>query len=121
MSKIHGQATIRINGTVIESEDGASLTVGGLQNNGRMIGRKFVHNQTTIPSGVKCKVAVGADTSLRDLQEISGAEILFESDTGRTWIIRDAAQTAALELTGGADGGTVELDFKGNPAEEMVA
>jgi hypothetical protein len=121
MSQIHGQATIRMNGTVLESEDTASLIVGGLKNNGRMVGRKFVHNQTMVAARVKCKVAVGAGTSLRDLQEISGAEIIFESDTGRTWIIRDAAQSAELELSGGAEGGTVELEFTGNPAEEMAA
>lgn len=120
MPHIHGQATIRIDGTVIESEDNASLMVGGLQNNTRMIGRKVAHNQSTIPASVKCKVAVSAGTSLRALQELSGVEITFESDMGRTWIIRDAAQTAALELSGGAEGGTVELEFKGNPAEEMV-
>lgn len=119
--KIHGQATIRINGQVIESEDDAALKPGGLKNNGRMIGQKFHHNQTTIPATVTCKVPVGGSTSIRDLQALSGVEITFESDTGRTWIVRNAVQTAELELTGGEQGGTVQLEFAGEPAEEMAS
>lgn len=118
--KIHGQATIRIDGTVIESDDDATLKPGGIKNNPRMIGQKFHHNQTTIPAMVTCKVGVSADVSLRKLQELTGVEITFESDTGKTWIVRNAVQTAELELTGGEQGGTVQLEFYGEPAEEMI-
>lgn len=120
MSKIHGQATIRINGQVYESEDNAALTPGGVKNNERMTGRKFYFNQSYIPAIVTCKVPVPRGTSLRQLQEINGAEIIFESDTGSTWIIRNACQTGELNLAGGADGGKVDITFHGEPAEEML-
>lgn len=121
MSKIHGQATIRINGQVYESDDNAALTPGGLKNNPAMTGQKFYFNQTRIPSVVTCRVPVTKDVSVRALQEINEAEIIFQSDTGRTWIIRNACQTGELNLAGGADGGKVDLTFNGEPAEEMVS
>ena len=120
MTQIHGQATIRINGQVIESEDDASLIVGGKKNTGRMIGQKYNYSQTTFPGQVTCKVPVDANTSIRSLQEIVGAEVIFESDTGRTYVIRNAVQENELELSGGEGNGTVELLLKGEPAEEMV-
>jgi len=120
MSKIHGQATIRINGQVYESEDGASLTPGGLKNNPRMTGQKFYYNQTYIPAVVTMTTPVLGTTSLRDLQEIAQAEITFASDNGRIWIIRNAAQTGDVNMSGGADGGKVQLTFEGEPAEEMI-
>ncbi len=120
MSKIHGQATIRLNGQVYETEDDASLMPGGVKNTDRMIGKKFNYNQTTIPSEVICKVPVNKDVSLKQLQEMTGVEINFESDVGRSYIIRDAVQVGEIKLTGGSDGGTAELTFKGEPAEEMV-
>lgn len=120
MSKIHGQASIRINGQYYESDNDASLKPGGIKNNNRMIGRKSFYNQTTIPSEVKCKIGVTKDISLTALQSISEAEVTFTSDTGRTWIIRNAAQTGELEMSGGDSGGSVELTLQGEPAEEMV-
>lgn len=118
--KIHGQAEIRINGQYIESEDGATLTPGGLKNNPAMTGKSFYFNQTTIPSVVTCRVPVTKDTSIRALQELNDVEIIFQSDTGRTWIVRGACQTNELNLAGGEGNGKVELSFSGEPAEEMV-
>lgn len=120
MSKIHGIATIRINGKVYESEPDASIQPGGYKNNPRQIGRKYHYNQQVIPSQVVCKVPVTKEVSLRELQEIVEAEVTFESDAGRTWIIRNATQNAELSLAGGDSGGTVEMTFNGSPAEEMV-
>ncbi len=120
MSKIHGRASIRVNGQFFDSDDDASLMPGGVKNNGRPSSSRFYYNQTFIASKVVCNVPVRAETSLRELQEIADAEIHFTSDVGRTYIIKGAAQTGEVELTGGTDGGKVELTFEGEPAEEMV-
>ncbi len=118
--KMHGRAEIRLGGQYIESEDGATLTPGGLKNTGEMIGDGFYFSQTKIPSILTCRVPVTKDTSVRALQELSGIEIIFQSDTGRTWIINGACQTNDLNFGGGEGNGKVELSFSGEPAEEMV-
>ena len=119
MSKIHGQASIRFNGQIYETEDDATLVVGGKKNNGRMIGQKFNYNQTVIPSQVTCRIPVGPQLSLKELQSFTDVEIIFESDMGKTWIIRDAVQQGEIALQGGEGNGTVELEFTGPPAEEV--
>ena len=120
MAKIHGRATIRVNGQFIETDDDASLVPGGIKNNARASSTGFNFNQAYLPSKIVCKVPVRADVSVRALQEIADAEIHFTSDVGRTYIVRNAAQTGDVELAGGADGGKVELTFEGDAAEEMV-
>lgn len=119
MSKVHGRAEIRQNGSFIETFDDASLSPGGVKNNTRMSATNFNYNQTLIPGKVVCKHPVKADTSLVALQQLAGVDITFTSDIGKVFIIRNAAQTGELEMSGGNDGGTVELTFEGDPAEEM--
>lgn len=120
MSKIHGRATIYINGQALDTDPGATLRVGGYKNNDRSTDQRFHYNQSFTPSQVVCKVPVSRDASLRYLQELADVEIQFLSDTGKRFIITDAAQTGDVELAGGADGGKVELTFNGQPAEEMI-
>lgn len=117
MSKIHGRATIRINGQVYESEDDAGLAPGGLKNSPRMIGEKSYYSQTKVASKVTCKVPVPSGVDIRSLQEMADVEIMFTSDNGDTYLVRSASQSGDVELKGGDNGGTVELTFEGEPAE----
>jgi hypothetical protein len=119
MSKMHGRATIRIDGQVFESDDDATLAPGGLQNTGQMIGQKHFYSQTTTASEVKMKIPVTVESDLRNLQELAEIEVMFESDTGLTYLQRNAVQTGRLELQGGEGNGKVELTFSGEPAERV--
>ncbi len=117
--KMHGQAVIRRNGQILVTDEDATLEPGGIVNNPRMIGRDFAYNQSWTPGKVTCKTPVTKDVSLTELQQLTDLEIAFESDTGTTWIIRNAVQAGNLSLTGGNSGGTTELTFQGKPAVEM--
>lgn len=119
MSKMHGRATIRIDGQVFESDDDATLIPGGLQNSGGMVGSKFFYSQTNTASEVKMKIPVTKESDLRAFQELAEVEIMFESDTGLTYLQRNAVQTGRIELQGGEGNGKVELTFNGEPAEKV--
>ena len=116
---LHGQANLRINGNIYEIEDDAELIVGGIKRSHRMIGKKSCHSQTYVGSEVKCKTPLLSGMSLREMQELSSVEIIFESDIGTSWVIRNAVQTNTLSLKGGEGNGTLELVFEGEPAEEI--
>lgn len=119
MSKIHGMATIKIDGQHIETKDDATLTVGGPKNTSRTIGRNTHYVQTHIGSKLECTIAFDASKSLTELQGMAGVQIQFHSDTGLTYIIRNAAQTGEISISGGDSGGEVALVFEGEAAEEM--
>lgn len=118
--KTLGRATIRVNGQVYDTEPGATILPGGLKNNARQTSDRFYYNQTKIPARMTCRVPITADVSLRQLQELTDAEITFEADTGQTYIMRNAVQTGDVEGADGADGGFASLTFESDPAEEML-
>lgn len=118
--KILGRAEIRVDDRLFDSEPGALLAPGGLKNNPRMTSNGVRYNQTLIPARVTCMVPLGVGESLTALQNITGAEIHFKSDTGQTWIIRNAFQINEVTLSDGDQGGFVSLEFNGQAAEEML-
>ncbi len=117
---IHGRATIRVNGEKLIAEHNAGLEPGGVINDGRMTGDTFGYTQSIDSAVVTCKVRVTKDVSIIRLQSLADVEITFESDTGTSYIIRNAAQTNKLKLEGGEGNGTVELILKGEPAAEVT-
>lgn len=119
MSKVHGRATITFNGQVYETEDGATLTLGGIKNNDRTTGEKFFFNQSYFASTLVCRIPKTKGLSLRTFQGMNEATIVIQSDTGDTWIMRDAAQTGEISIAGGADGGKFDVTFNGSAVEEM--
>lgn len=121
MSKLIGRATIRLNGKFVDTQEGAQLTPGGIKNNERMGTHNFHYNESLMPAILTCSVPVSAGVSITELQRMADAEITFEADTGQSYIIRNACQTGDVSLQDGAQGGFLALEFKGSPAEEVLA
>lgn len=118
--QILGRAEIRVDDRLFDSEPGALLAPGGMKNNPRMTSNGVRYNQTLIPARVTCSVPVGPGENLKDLQSIVGAEIHFKSDTGQTYIIRQAFQINEVTISDGDQGGFVALEFNGQPADVMI-
>ncbi|PZQ45158.1 MAG: hypothetical protein DI551_08195 [Micavibrio aeruginosavorus] len=117
--KMHGRASIRIDGQYFDSDDDASFSPGGIQNTGGMVGSGFYYSQENTVAEVKMKIPVTKEIDLVSMQSLAEVEIIFESDNGITYMIRSAVQTGRLELQGGSGNGKVELTFQGEPAERM--
>lgn len=115
-----GRATIRVNGALYDTEPGAEIVPGGGKNTMRPTSHRMFHSQSIIPSRLTCRVPVTAGVSLQELQAMEDAEITFKADTGQTWIMRHACQTADLAATDGPSGGFASLTFEGDPAEEVI-
>lgn len=119
--KILGRAKILVNDEFYDSEPGAVLVPGGYKNNSRVTSHSVKFNQTLIPARLTCSVPYFEGMSLRKLQEMSGAEIHFQSDTGQTHILRSAAQVGEVQVADGEQGGFVALEFHALPAEEILS
>ncbi|MCC6581967.1 MAG: phage tail tube protein, partial [Phycisphaeraceae bacterium] len=73
-NQILGRATIRIDSQVFDTEPGATIRPGGIKNTSRQMTDKHYFSQSEISARLTCKVPVSPETSLRQLQEITGAE-----------------------------------------------
>jgi len=116
--KITGSATINLDGDELKTEDGATLNPGGANRTAKTGGRK-VHGfqEEMVEPSLECTVMHTKDTSLRELSDITGATVFFETDTGREYVLRDAWVSEPAVLN--AKEGTVPLKFGAVACEEI--
>lgn len=120
MAQLLGRAFVRANGSLLRSEQGARIDLGGVMRSS-VVGDVAVHGyaEQLKPAQVACEIALAAGDQLDGIRNITDAVITFECDTGQTYIVRDAYVTETLTITAGA-GGKIGVTFEGQPAEEMV-
>jgi len=114
-----GRATIRWNGNVIETNSGATLDIGGVTRDPIVTGMRVGFGEQTAPASLTCETSLMQGMSLDELRNITDATVMFECDTGQTYIIRNAFVTAPQTIKDGG-GGNVTVNFAGPPAEETM-
>jgi hypothetical protein len=118
MPQITGKAIIRVNGREWRAEDGASLDVGGEKRNPKVGGGK-VHgfNKETVEPKMECKMFHTRDDDLLAIGKIEDATVIFECDTGDTYVLREAFVLEPAKLE--AKDGTVSVSFSAISCERM--
>ncbi|WP_300657528.1 phage tail tube protein [Pseudomonas sp.] len=113
--KHHGRAIITYNGKRLRSKPGATLNLGGTSRTPDPLDDGSVgYAESTAAPELTCAVPLTADLSVQELRDLTDANVVFESDTGKSWVIRDAFTVDTVSV--GAD---VTLKFSGQPAEEL--
>jgi len=105
MAQITGKAIIRVNGTELRSLDEATLNPGGVNREAVKGGGKvYGYKEETVEPKLEFEVAHTRDTSIIDLGKITDATVIFETDTGDRYVLREAwtAEPPALKTTGGS-------------------
>ena len=116
MSQITGIVRVKVDGALLRSKEGAKLNIGGKEREAQTGHAVYGYSEMVVPSSVECTIVHDADTDLIELGNITGATLEFETDTGKTYIIKNAFVTKPPELSGGS--GETPLEFNGEPAIE---
>lgn len=113
--KHHGRATIAYNGKRLRTKEGATLNLGGTSRTAEALddGSVGFYEATTAPE-LSCTVPLTHDLNVEELRNLTDANVVFESDTGKSWVIRQAFTTNTISV-----GRDVALTFSGQPAEEL--
>lgn len=113
-----GKALIRVNGKELRTFDDATLDVGGVKRE-MVKGSGKVHGfkEETVEPNLECKIAHKSDTDLVELGTIVDATVIFESDTGDTYVLRDACVLEPPKLN--AKDGSVDLKFSAMSCTRM--
>jgi hypothetical protein len=118
MSKYFGRATVTADGLTLETMKGAKINLGGIKRNevegSNTVG--FVEEMKS--SSIECEIMVRADTPIETIRNIVDATIVFQTDVGHAYMIRNAFCAEVLELTEG-EGGKMKAVLKGPPAEKV--
>ena len=121
MGQLLGKAYIRVDGDTLRTESGAKLDIGGVTRsavNGSIGLLGFA--EKTKEAMLECEVAVARGDSLDKFRKITNATVVFECDTGQSYIIKNACCQDPPVITEG-EGGKVPLKFFGDAAEEQVS
>lgn len=118
MTQFLGRATIRVNGQVIETNKGAALDLGGTKRNPIVTGRLVGYAEETVAATIECETSLAKGQTLQQLRDLVEATVVFECDTGQTYVVRNAFLTDTPTMKDG-DGGNVALKFAGPAAEEV--
>jgi len=93
MSQLTGKAKIRIDGKVIRTENGATLNPGGVKREPESHGGETFYSEADEPPMLECSVLLTKDVDVIALSGIKNATVMFEADTGQTFVMRDAFTT----------------------------
>ncbi|MBU1611928.1 MAG: phage tail tube protein [Proteobacteria bacterium] len=97
--QLTGKAIIRVDGQELRTDPGATLNPGGVKRNPIPDSRGQTHyNEENVSPELECKLHHGADISLKAMNDITGATVIFECDTGAQFILREAFTLEPLTL-----------------------
>lgn len=118
MSAILGRATIKVDGKILLTKPGAELDIGG-EKRTPVVGPTGVHGYTTENMAPMLSVPVSkrGDVSVKDLDAIKSATILFEGDDGSRFVLSEAFRTETVKLK--ETGGEISMSFSATRCDPL--
>lgn len=113
-NQVTGRVFIMVDGVRLASKEGAKLNLGGVSRTG-VAGDSGVHGfseKTEIPF-VECAISHKGDTDLEAIAAFNDETVIFQTDTGQTYTLRNAWLAKPPELTKGE----VQLHFEAMDCE----
>jgi hypothetical protein len=110
MAQVTGRCWLRINGALVRSKEGATLTGVGNRERTPVVGAQvWGYSEKTVAPTLEVTLAHTADLRISTLTALDDETITFETDTGRTFTLRHAWCQAAPAMSD--NGGDVKLTF----------
>lgn len=117
-NRVVGQLRITVDGTAYPTSGEATLEIGGPVREG--VAGDFeagAFKEMTAPSKCEVSILLKRGVSLSALRAIDNATLALQTDTGTTWIVRNAYVADTISF---AQDGKAKVVFSGPPAEEML-
>lgn len=118
-NRVVGQLKVKVDGALIETDGSTTMEIGGATREavaGDYQAGSF--RESTSPSKTEANVLLKAGVSLGALRAIDNATLTLETDTGTTWIVRNAYVSDVISWA--SNDGKAKIVFGGPPAEEML-
>jgi len=115
MAQVTGIVYVKVDGELFRSKEGAKLSLGGKERSAQVGHSVYGYAEKVVPASLEFSIAhVGGD-DLIGIQNKIDSTLEFETDTGDTYMVKDAFCTNPSELSGGE--GEATFKFEGRPAE----
>lgn len=119
-NRVTGQCRVKADGDIFETDGTSTLELGGTTRepvSGDYQAGAF--KEVEKESKLEATILVKRGTRLAYLREIDNATVTMETDTGQTYLIRNAYVAEVVSFNS-ADG-KAKVTFMGPPAEELDA
>ncbi|MDI3259696.1 MAG: phage tail tube protein [Sinobacteraceae bacterium] len=118
LNKVTGRVRIKVSGKLLLSKHGAELDFGGVKRT-PIIGSNGIHgySEETVAPTVTCSVSHRADTSLEELANYVDETLVFETDSGHSYVLAGAFLSESPKLM--EREGEVRLAFAGISCDEI--
>lgn len=116
-NQVLGRAYVKVDGRFIKTFPGSKLDLGGVTRT-PVVGTT-VHGyaeQAKEPT-LECETSLAKGDSLKELIEATDVTVIFEADTGQTYVLRSAWLVDPPVITDG-EGGKIPLKFSALSCEE---
>lgn len=114
--QVTGKAFITAKGKRLASREGASLKYGGVERTGEMADTGVVgYSEKNVIPEIECSIVHTGKTSLAELMTIKDDTVMFDTDTGKSFILSNAWCTGGLELSKSE----VKVKFQGLSCKEI--
>ncbi len=115
--KILGRAFVRYDGKGLPTLPGAKLNPGGVERTPVPLESGEVrYTEKLVHAEIEVEVAIGADTDIIALNQITEATVTFEADTGQRYIMRNGFSMGPVAIAAGDGKGT--LKFAGEAVKQ---
>lgn len=113
--QVTGKAKVRIDGQIIESENGATLNPGGTPREPSSHGGKTYYTESDAPPSLKFKIMLTKDIDVTDVGKWKDKTVTFQADTGQRYLMRRGFTVNVVEHgTTSAD-----VEMSGDRAEKV--
>lgn len=114
MPQVANKVLIFLNGTLYESKNGASLSMGGVTREPIISDNRHIGPSEGIEAAsVEATFVQTADVTVANLNAFKGT-LTYEQDTGVTYVIANAYSAGNAKLSKGE----ISVTFHGDPAEQ---
>lgn len=115
MAQKTGRVTIKLNGSPLVSQPGATLQIGGIQRDPDMSDQgQIYYREKIVPATISATLIHTSETDLIALRDFRDGTVNFECDTGRLYVVNGAFTVSVGDLKSGE----VEWSGAGNPADQ---
>lgn len=114
-NQVTGKVKIKIDGSVLKSENEATLDPGGTPREAASHGGKTYFTESDSPPSLKFKILLTKDVDVTDIGKWVGKTATFIADTGQRYLLRNAFTVNVIE-----HGSTsADVEMSGDRAEKV--
>lgn len=119
MAKMFGKATVKVDGQAMLVDDASKLMTGGNKRNVVKGTEVYGYAEEAMEASVDINVFIDANTDLDAINAMADVTVMFQCDSGQTYVLPHAWLESPVEPGAANNGGKTQLKFLAAKAERV--